>query len=215
MSDVNKSTHIAYRCPECGSVVFGLVGEFALGYEMLRLKCGCGESALVFSKTQDKKIKLSVPCAICKDSHSYVISPSIFFGRDVFSFNCPYANVDTCFIGEKAKIDELLVKNEEALRALIAGMGGDELSDIQPKDVDEGDSLVDPEAYDTIRFMVKSLEEEDKVDCPCHSGLYDLRYAPGGIQVYCPDCGAAKFFDCRSVSAAIDYVTETDYIKLS
>ena len=215
MSDAKKSTHIAYRCPDCGTVTFGLVGEFALGYEMLRLKCSCGNSSLVFSKTQDKKIKLSVPCALCRDSHSYVISPSVFFERDIFSFNCPYANIDTCFIGEKEKIDGLIIKNEEDLRKIIANMGGEDLSDIQPTDVDEEDSLVDPEAYDTIRFMVKSLEEEGKVDCPCHCGIYDLRYAPGGIQVFCPECGAAKFFDCRSASAAIDYVTDTDFIELT
>ncbi|MBQ8381204.1 MAG: hypothetical protein IJY18_04845 [Clostridia bacterium] len=215
MSNVKKATHIAYRCPECGSAIFGLVGEFALGYEMLRLKCSCGEASLDISKTADNKLKLTVPCVLCKDTHSFVISPSIFFDRDVFSFNCPYANVDIAFIGDKEKIDGLLEENERSLRQIISNMGGEELSDIQPIDVDEEDALVDPMAYDIIRFMIKDLEAEGKVDCPCHSGSYDLRYAPGGIQVFCPECGATKFFPALSPSAAEDYVTEVTSVKLT
>ena len=32
-----KQTTVAYRCPECGSIVLSLVGVFALSADMIRL----------------------------------------------------------------------------------------------------------------------------------------------------------------------------------
>lgn len=206
MANTKTPTYIAYRCPECGSVIFGLVGEFALDCKMLRLKCDCGGSSLDFSTTADKKIKLSVPCVLCKENHSYVISPSVFFGRDVFSFNCPYANLDIAFVGSKERIDELAKKSEDELRRIITGLGAEELSDIQPVDMDDDEILAEPEAYDIIRFVLKNLEDEGRADCPCHSGCYDLRYAPGGIQIFCPECQATKFLPCHTATGAEQYV---------
>ena len=77
-------THVAYRCPECGTLIYGFVGKFALAANMLRLKCDCGGSAMDITISNDNKIRLSVPCIFCKQNHSYTISQSIFFGRDLF-----------------------------------------------------------------------------------------------------------------------------------
>ena len=130
-----------------------------------------------------------------------------------------YSLKQTLSIGEIKRAMDGVYATEgfdgEALQRLIAGMGVETLEDLQPEDIDEEEILPDASVYDLIRFVVKDLEAEGKIDCPCHSGCYDLRYAPGGIQVYCPECGAAKFFPCRSASSAIDYVNDTDYIKLS
>ena len=41
------------------------------------------------------------------------------------------------------------------------------------EDMTEGEILPDPAVYDTLRFVVKDLEAEGKIDCPCHSGCYD------------------------------------------
>ena len=79
--------------------------------------------------------------------------------------------------------------------------------------MDEDDVLPDAHVYDLIRFVVKDLEAEGKIDCPCHSGCYDLRYAPGGIQVFCPECGSTYFFPCASASAAEEYL-DVKEIKL-
>ena len=213
MTSQKRHTHIAYRCPECNTVIYGLVGEFALNSSMMRLNCSCGKSALTLAPTSDGKLKLSVPCTLCRDNHSFVISPALFFERDIFLGGCPYANVNVVFIGEKEKVDEAVYENGEALKRLIAGMGVETLSDLQPEDMDEDEVLPDASVYDLIRFVVKDLEAEGKIDCPCHSGNYDLRYAPGGIQVFCPECEAAHFFSCASASAAEEYLN-TDEIKL-
>ena len=206
MAIIAKHTHIAYRCPDCGSVVYGLVGEFALTSSMLRLKCGCGKSALDITVTNDKKLRLSVPCVFCKDNHNFIVSTGIFFERDLFFFNCPYANMDIGFLGEKAKIDAAVEENTKALTRLIQDMGAEALDEIQPMDMDEDEVLPDATVYDLIRFIVKDLEAEGRIDCPCHSGSYDLRFAPGGIQAYCPECGATYLFSCESAAAAEEYI---------
>ena len=203
----NLATHIAYRCPECGTTVVGFIGKFALSADMLRLKCSCGKSGLDVNITSDKKIRLSVPCLFCKSNHNFVVSQSIFFGRDIFLLNCPYSNMDIAFIGSKENIDREIERTEEELNKLFCELEAESLKDIQPEDVNEEDVLPDASVYDTIRFLVKTLEDEGKIDCPCHSNDYDIRFAPGGIQVYCPKCGATHFFDTSAVAATEDYLT--------
>lgn len=206
MAIIPKITHIAYRCPDCGTMVFGLVGQHALATGLLRLKCTCENSALDVTLTNDKKVRLSVPCTFCNDNHNFVLSQSIFFERDIFYLNCPYANMDIGFIGEKEKLDAAIVENTKALTKLIEDIGAETVKDIQPIDMDEDEILPDASVYDLIRFVVKDLEAEGKIDCPCHSGNYDLRFAPGGIQAYCGDCGATYLFTCESAAAAEDYL---------
>lgn len=207
-------THVAYRCPECGTTIFGFVGKFALAAGMLRLKCSCGKSAMDISVTQDKKVRLSVPCLFCKQNHSYVVSDTIFFGRDIFLLNCPYSNMDICFIGEKEKCDAEIQRTGNELERLLADLEAENLSDIQPQDVDEEEVLPDPTVYDAMRFLVKELEYDGKISCPCGDGEYDLRFCKEGIQVFCAKCGATYTFDTRAEAASEDYLS-LDSIKLT
>lgn len=201
-------THVAYRCPECGGLIYGFVGKFALSAGMLRLKCTCGGSAMDITVTQDKRVRLSVPCLFCKQNHSYVVSQSIFFERDLFLLNCPYSNMDICFIGEKEKCDEQADRTGAELERLLADLEAEKLSDIQPQDMDEEEALPDPTVYDAIRFLMKELEYDGKISCPCGIGTgYDLRFCREGVQIYCPACGAAHTFDTRAEAASEEYLT--------
>ena len=85
-----KQRHIAYRCPDCGSAVVGLVGRFALSANMIRLKCSCGsEQSLDMNVSGGDKVRLSVPCLFCKQNHSYVVSESLFSTRTDFCLTVP------------------------------------------------------------------------------------------------------------------------------
>ena len=214
MSNQKKHTHIAYRCPECGDIIVGLAGEFALNADMLRLKCTCGKSALDISPEGNGKLRISVPCVLCKENHSFVLSADIFFDRDIFKFNCPYANLDIAFIGKKDEVDRATESSGAALANLIASMGADSLPDIQPYELGEDEILPDAAVWDIIRFVVKDLEADGAIDCPCHSGSYEIRYAPGGIEAYCNECGATYLFRCESPSIAEEYLSLTS-VKLS
>lgn len=203
-----KERNIAYRCPECGSTTVGIVGKFTLGAGLVRLKCTCEkQSTLDISATSDKKIRLSVPCIFCKQNHSYVVSESIFFDRDLFLLNCPYSAMDIAFIGEMDKISGELERTEKELSNLLTSLEAEELSDIQPTDMSEDEILPDPAVYDTLRFLVKDLEAEGAVKCPCHNGKYDLRFTEGGVQVYCENCGASYDFRATSPAVAEEYLS--------
>ena len=203
----NIETHIAYRCPECGQTIYAFVGKFALSANLLRVKCSCGNSALDINITNDKKIRLSVPCIFCRQNHSFVVSESIFFGRDKFLLNCPYANMDICFIGSKELIDAEIDRSGRELERLLVDLEAESIKDMQPTDLEEDEILPDPAAYDAIRFLVKELEADGKIDCPCKRGTYELRFSNSGIEVYCPDCGAAHNFNTEAIAASEDYLS--------
>lgn len=203
-----KQRQIAYRCPECGNAVFGLIGRFAMKANLLRLKCSCDKSsALDISYAGDGKIRLSVPCLFCKQNHSFVVSESIFFNREKFLLNCPYSGMDIAFIGNEDVVAEELGRTQEELERLLAQLEAAELADIQPQDMNEDEILPDPAVYDTIRFIVKDLEAEGKVNCPCHEGTYELRFCDEGIQVYCEKCGASYTFHATSPSVTEEYLS--------
>ncbi len=203
-----KQRNIAYRCPECASTVFGLVGKFALAADMLRLKCSCEEpSALDIKRTNDGKIRLSVPCLFCRQNHNFVVSEAVFFDRELFLLSCPYAGMDIAFIGSEDNIQKELVRTEEEIRRLMASLEAEELGDIQPQDMSEDEILPDPGVYDTVRFVVKDLEEEGKIKCPCTEGPYDLRFTEGGMQVYCQRCGATCELNAVTPSLSEEYLS--------
>ena len=202
-----RQRQIADRCPECGDAVFGLVGRFAMKANLLRLKCDCRRgSALDISATNDGKIRLSVPCIFCRQNHSFLISESIFFNRDKFLLNCPYTGMDISFIGDEDGIREELERTQKELERLLSDLEAEELSDIQPQDMNEDEILPDPAVYDTLRFIVKDLEEEGRIKCPCKDGSYDLRFTDGGMEVYCERCGATHKFSAVSPTMAEEYL---------
>ena len=203
-----KQRNIAYRCPECASSIFGIVGKFALSANMVRLKCDCDKpSSLDICVTNDGKLRLSVPCLFCKQNHNYVVSEAVFFDREKFLLNCPYTGMDIAFIGEEEDINTELKRTEEEIGRLMASFEAEELSDIQPSDMTEDEILPDPAVYDTLRFVVKDLEAEGRVKCPCSDGKYELRFVDSGIEVYCENCGATYTFTATTPSVAEEYLS--------
>ena len=215
MQNDKKQRNIVYRCPECGTATVGMVGKFALKANMIRLKCSCEkESALDIYASGDGKIKLSVPCILCKQNHSYTVTEGIFFDREKFNLSCPYSGIDIAFIGDEAIVAGELERTERELETILTGFEAEELSDIQPMDMTEDEILPEPAVYDTIRFVVKDLEEEGKISCPCGVGNgYDLRFADGGIEVYCPACGGSVLLKAASAQISEEYL-ELDSLEL-
>lgn len=203
-----KQRHIAYRCPDCGNAVVGLVGKFALSANMIRLKCSCGsEHSLDITLSAGEKVRLSTPCIFCRQNHSYVVSESLFFDKDRFLLNCPYSGMDIAFIGDEDVVNEEILRTGEELSRLLKNLEAEELSDIQPQEMNEEEVLPDPAVYDTLRFVIKDLEEEGNIKCPCGKGPYDLRFVAGGMQVWCESCGASHDFPVTSPTLAEEYLT--------
>jgi predicted DNA-binding protein (UPF0251 family) len=62
--------------------------------------------------------------------------------------------------------------------------------------------LPDEDVYDVIHFLVRDLEADGAIDCPCGTGPYETLLCEGGILVYCKECKAEHFFPVESVSQA-------------
>ena len=109
-------------------------------------------------------------------------------------------------MGEKEKTDAEAERTGAELTRLLRDLEAAEIKDIQPVEMDEEEVLPDASVYDAIRFLVKELEAEGQIDCPCHAGSYDLRFCKEGIQVFCPDCGASHIFNTEAVAASEEYL---------
>ncbi len=214
MADTKTRTSIAYRCPDCFNTTLGIVGEFAYSYGMLRLKCNCDKSNLDIMPKNDGKLQLFVPCLFCKQNHTFTVSKGLFFKRDLFTLACPYSNMDICFIGDEEKINDALLKSADSIGALVSSLELESAADLQPEDMSDAEILPDASVYDLIRLVLKELEADGCVECPCHNGPYDLRYTDTGIQAYCDECGATYDFNISS-SAVVHSYLELDKITLA
>ena len=154
-----------------------------------------------------------------------VVTPGIIeCGKEKYNINNnlgkQMAFCDYCVIvGNENKqalvqgIKKEIERTDAELARLLASFEAEELSDIQPEDMNESEILPDPAVYDTLRFVVKDLEADGKVHCPCGNGQYDLRFAPDGIEVYCQRCGGSYKFTATTPAIAEEYLS-IDEIKL-
>ena len=204
---------IAYRCPDCGTATVGFLGGLATVSDMLRLRCECKNSSLDIKGQKDGLIHLRVPCVYCKDSHGFNIGKDMIFSENTIKLPCPYSGMDILFIGESESLSAQLARSADELTRIMMSLEAEELSDIQPKDMGEGECPPDPAIYDTINLVVKDLEAEGGIKCPCGDGDYDLRFCDEGMQVYCTKCGATYTFYALSVSVAEEYLS-VDSIEL-
>lgn len=206
-----QTTTIAYRCPSCGGGVISAVGMFSLGADMVKLKCTCGESELTMVYTGDDKVRLSVPCLVCPKPHSFTVSRSIFFGRDLFVLPCPYSDLNLCFMGDMNHVKAELARSELELLDMLEKNG---LADLDALHKKEEELLPDSQVLDIIMFVLHDLEAEDKIYCRCADhgdSEYDCRVVEDGILVFCKTCGASRmipvdnllgaqaFLDCDSL----------------
>ncbi len=219
-----KQTTIAYRCPHCGEGVISAVGMFSLNADMVKLKCPCGKSELEAVYTNDGKVRLKVPCLICPSGHSYTVSKSLFFGRDIFLLPCPVSDIDIGFIGELDRVKFELSRTELELLNILEEAGIDSFSSLHEE---KQELFSDPQIAEIVMFVIRDLEAEGKIYCKCnpapekcecggecrchkeHEGdreqpehVYDAELCEDGILVSCPDCGASRLIPTDGLLSA-------------
>ena len=185
----------------------GFLGGLSSVSDMLRLKCSCGTSSLDIKKQPDGKISLSAPCVYCKSNHSYTVSPEIMQRDELTKFNCPYSGMGIVFIGDEESVNTESEKSAEELSRIMASLEAEEVRDIQPEEVSEDSVPPDPAIFDIFNFLLRDLEAEGAVKCPCPDGEYDLRFTDDGMQVFCRKCGASRNFHAKTAAASEEYLT--------
>ena len=200
-----KESVVSYRCPHCGTTVMSMIGTFALSGDLIKLKCNCGESEMVISYTKDNKIKLTVPCLACENPHSFSISSSAFFERDLLELSCKVLGLNICFVGNKDKVFEAIEKADKELAEM---MGEYSIEDIGKIGYDSEGSMTDAQVADLVRFMLCEMKDENSIICNCEAGLgeYDFVFNANDVEVFCTKCGTKKSFDLNSVQKASDFL---------
>lgn len=193
-----KQTTLAYRCPHCGAGIMSAVGVFALGGDMLKLKCTCGKSEMTVVLSKDGKVRLTVPCILCATPHNYTLSSSVFFGKDLFTLPCPYTDFNLAFMGESNAVKAELARSELALLDLMEESGLKNFDNVQG----EEEALSDPQIRDIVMFVIQDLDAEGKIFCKCakeeNGRQYDAEILDDGIRVTCRKCAASRLIPTDS-----------------
>lgn len=207
-----KKTTVAYRCPSCGAGVMSVVGIFNLNADMVKLKCDCGGSAMTAVMTDDGKIRLSVPCILCPNPHSFTVSQSIFFKDELFLLPCPYTDINIAVTGETNKVKAELARSELELIELLEKSGIESFDQVRKK----SDSFANPEAMEIITYMLRELDDEGKIECNCPKdaeGDYELEFFENTAKISCKRCGCERVLPTDSIIAAHELMN-LDKLKL-
>ena len=195
----SKETTIAYRCPKCGKMVRGMVGIFSLSGDLIKLKCECGGSELNVIKTPDKKIRVTTPCIVCEDAHSFVLSTQTFFDTEIFSYACPFSGIDLCIIGNDQAVTGAIEEADEALVQILKEAGVEDVETfISAREADsesDSDKIPDPEMQSIVHFLLCELEDEGNISCKCgRCGKYEFKFVGSNfdnVLIYCTECSAS------------------------
>ena len=215
-----KRTTVAYRCPHCGGGIMSAVGLFNLSADMVKLKCTCGKSELKIVYNRDNTVRLTVPCLICAQPHTFTVNSSLFFSDELFVLPCPYSDINIAFTGEMNAVKAELARTELELLDMLEENG---ITDFSSLHGDEQD-LPDPQILDIILFVIDDLDAEGKIYCRCNpdprdgghtdppagvaddsadqESRYEAEITDEGIKLTCRVCGASTVIPTDSMLSA-------------
>ncbi len=197
-----NSTRVAYRCPYCGAIISADVNMFMLsgGFKMPCIECH--KSSLDMTLTNDKKVRLTVPCLVCPHPHPYTVSTEIFFSRDIFLLSCSFSGLDICFIGDEDKVEDEIDRTESVIMDLLADAKDDENAEMQ------SDMLVaDTNVVREVLFALDNLAKEEKIKCGnCGSRAVKVVIDYDEVKVVCKVCGREASVPARTKFDANDAI---------
>lgn len=208
-----KETTVAYRCPECGSWVTGMVGLFSLNADMLRLKCPCSGSELNIVYTKDKKVRLTVPCFLCPKPHNFTVSSQMFFEKELFALPCAYSGIDICFMGKPDSVASATKESDKELMDLLGEAGYDGFSQLRGQNEE---IFSDPQILEIVNFVIRDLDESGEISCRCpeDEGCYSVDVTSDGVRVTCENCGASADIPVTSTLSAQAFLN-CDHLELT
>ena len=202
-----KNTTLAYRCPHCGAAVLSGINVFSLSADMLKLKCSCGKSEMSIVRTKDGKVRLTIPCMLCRTPHQFTLSKTLFFDKELFCMPCPYTDITLCCVGEENHVKAEMSRSELELLDLLEKNGLTDPAELAGGGLPEEERFpTDPQIQDIVMFVIRDLDEEGKIRCHCDTATADRKYdvdiLDDGIRVTCCRCEASRLIPTDSGLAA-------------
>jgi len=167
----DRDTTVGYHCPSCGMSILNKINIFSMSGNLIKIKCVCRNSELVVQMLKDNKFKITVPCILCPNSHSFTLSSATFFQKDIFALSCKFTAINICFIGKGNKVFDSLKKNEEELMKTFAAYEEEYGSVLDDLDNDYfGDEFGEFDEFDDFD------EFNDTMDFDEFGGNFDFNY---------------------------------------
>jgi len=161
-----RDTMVGYHCPYCGMSILNRINIFSMDGNLIKMKCVCGGSELIVQMLKDNKFRLTVPCILCPNSHSFTLSSGTFFQKDLFAFSCKFTAINICFIGKGNRVYEALKINEEELIQTFAAYEEELKNELGDADGDDFGFDDEDDEYD-------DYGDEDDID---EFGDFDFEY---------------------------------------
>ena len=198
-----KKRAFGYICPACGESVYAERTEFALSAAAVAVVCDCGKSEMSVSKSADGKLRFTVPCLVCPTPHVFTVSESLFFGKELFTLQCPFVlDLTLACFGETENVKAELARGELALMDLMEKNGIESFDSFR----DDEEALPDPQILDIVMFVVNDMDAEGKIYCRCKADEeargYTAQIKRDGVLVTCKCCSASRLIPTDSRMSA-------------
>ena len=209
-----KKTTVAYRCPSCGAGIMSPLGIFALSGDMVKLKCDCkGSDMRIVYRKDDHTVRLTIPCLLCDKPHTFTVSSSLFFTKELFLLPCPYSDINIGFVGEENLVKGELARTELELLDMLEQNGIEDFSSLHGDE----EVITDSQILDIVTFVVRDLDAEGQIFCSCHPNgrdplpdgvldredcSYEVEFTGDGIKVTCTECGDSVTIPADSLLGA-------------
>ena len=178
----------AYICASCGKFIYRDFEIFSLTSALpYHINCTSRcKSGAVISDRGDK-YSVSYVCPFCGETHEYSIKKTMFWKTDLFSFDCPFAEMSVFFIGDKKKIEKEL--------------------QLQADELEELDELASETADASMYYIIVAVKEKylhGKILCHCGSQDVAMDINGDSLVIRCKSCNSEKTL----------HATENEYINL-
>ena len=184
--------------------MLSVVGLFRLSADMLKLKCDCAGSEMTVVKTSDGKVRLTVPCMLCPNPHHFTLGSNTFFNKDLFTLSCTHSGISLAMMGEENRVKAELARSELQLLDLMEKNGIIKLDELRGQS-----DFADPQVIEIIMYVIKELDEENKIYCKCDEGVereFELDFEDESVNIRCKCCGASKSLAANSLISAHEFL---------
>lgn len=173
------SQSVAYICPTCSLVSGKPLSVFNFsGSTPIKLSCGsksCNEEIAQITESNNK-YNITIDCAFCGYTHSFAISKSSFWVKDIFSFSCPITDMNIFYLGNSDEIEKHIKEQEQELTKLS----------------EEFAAEVGISIFFDLLSEINDLLEENLIRCECGSDEITIDVNEDGILLCCDECGISN-----------------------
>ncbi len=168
--------------------------------------------------------QLETPCIFCTASHRFTVDKNLFYDSDFLALPCRVTGSTVAVVGEENHVKAELARNELELLDLMEKCGVENFDAFRKKN-NETEDETDPQILSDVLFVLKDLDEENKIFCRCNPEKNEKTTADGetdsagpqhrytaeetedGILVSCPTCGAKRLIPIDNGIATQAFLT--------